>query len=107
MSIVNGVLSVTCSQCGQTHDFNADEAEFEGSGSYERQMGTENQYTWETSFNCDCENQIDITYDVWEYPMGAFNYATVEVTGGSADSEFGYDFSDEPEPDEFDEPDEE
>ena len=103
MSIVSGSFSVTCSKCGANHDFGADDADFDGNGSDERGMGVENQYTWETTFDCECGNQIEIVYDVWEYPVGAYNHSNIEVTGGVAVGEFDYDFSDAPEPDEFDE----
>ncbi|WP_412476637.1 hypothetical protein [Flavobacterium sp. TBRC 19031] len=71
-------------------------------------MGPEYQYTWETTFDCEeCPNEIEITYDVWEYPVGAYNHSDIQVKGGAVDGEFGYDFADEPEPEEFDEPEEE
>lgn len=104
MSIVNGSFSVTCSNCNHVHDFDANEADFEHTGTDERNMGPEHQYTWETTFDCgECPNEIEIIYDVWEYPGGAFNHANVEVNGATSNGEFVYDFSEEPEPDESEE----
>lgn len=102
MSIAKGTFTITCDKCGEKHDFLAEEADFESTGGSERQMGPENSYTWEYTFNCDkCENDIEIEYQVWEYPAGAFNYDQVEIKGGKDINRFGYDFHDDPEPDVF------
>lgn len=100
MSIVNGTFSVTCNKCGKQHNFSADDVDFNATSSSERQMGPENGYAWECTFVCDgCENEIE--YEVWEYPVGAFNYDQVEIKGGTEVNRFGYDFHDAPEPDDL------
>lgn len=102
MSFISGTLSVKCEKCGTIHDFDASEADFEPDGGGERQMGQENGYTWETSFNCDnCGNEIEIDYGVWEYPVGMFNNDDVKINGGTEEGRYSYDFQDEPEPDDF------
>jgi hypothetical protein len=40
----------------------------------EREMGPERIYEAETSYGCDCGQTISITFEVWEYPEGAYNY---------------------------------
>jgi hypothetical protein len=72
-------------------------------------MGPENSYSWETELECDgkdgnedCGNEISVKYEVYEYPVGAFNMDEVVVTGGKELSRFGYDFHDAPDQD-FDE----
>ncbi len=98
MSIVKGTLSITCNKCGKQHDFSADEADFDANNGSERQMGSENGYTWEHTFNCDeCENEIEIEYEVWEYPIGTFNHDQVNINGGTEVNRYGYDFHDSPE----------
>lgn len=100
MSLVSGMFSVNCSNCPIVLPFASENSDFEISSSNERQMGIENQYTWETSLNCDCGNEIEIVYDIWEYPTGLFNNATIDVSGGTAYGEFEYDLSEKPEPEE-------
>lgn len=103
MSIVSGSFSVTCSKCNTVHDFDASDADFEHTSSDERNMGPEHQYSWETTFDCECGNEIEIIYDVWEYPAGAYNHSDVEVSGGSPNGQFDYDFSEESQPESYDE----
>ena len=102
--MVNGNFSVTCSKCGHVNDFDASESDFEQTGTEEKGMGVQKQYTWEITFDCDgCGNEIEVVYDVWEYPTGAYNDSDIQVSGGTATGEFGYDFIGEPDPEEPDE----
>ena len=97
MSIVKGTFSLTCSKCNKQHDFTSDEADFDATSGSERQMGPETGYTWECTFNCDkCDNEIEIEYEVWEYPMGAFNHEQINIKGGTSINSFDYDFHGEP-----------
>ena len=100
MSIVIGSMTVKCNQCGKIHTISAEDTDFENSYGGERQMGPENGYTWEHTIECECGNEIEIIYEVWEYPEGAFNNDTVTVNGGTLIKKFGYDFHGEPEYDE-------
>jgi hypothetical protein len=104
MSIAKGTFSLICSNCGQQHDFTADDADFELRHGSERQMGPENGYVWEHAFECDgknCSNEIEIEYEVYEYPVGAFNMDEVKISGGQEKHRFEYDFHGEPETDDF------
>ncbi|WP_333810003.1 hypothetical protein [Flavobacterium sp.] len=103
MSFVNGTFSIVCHKCGKQTDFDSEEADFEATGGSERQMGPENGYSWEMTFDCDnCGNEIEFDYQVYEYPQGTFNLEDVKITGAKAINTFDYDFSDEPEPNEDD-----
>jgi hypothetical protein len=99
MTIVNGSMTVKCNKCGKIHTIPAEESDFENSYGEVRQMGPENGYTWEHKINCDCGNEIEIIYEVWEYPEGVFNNDNITVNGGILIDKFGYDFHEEPEPD--------
>lgn len=100
MSIVKGTFSLTCDKCGKQHDFNEDETDFDINLGDEGPMGTENGYSWEHEFECDnCGTKIEVDYEVWEYPVGAFNNDSVRIVGGTETSRFSYDFHDEPEED--------
>ena len=99
MSIVKGDFEMKCNKCGKIHVFPAADADFEDVGGEEKQMGTENEYAWETEFECDCGNQIEIDYRIWEYPEGAFNDDDPRVQGGKPMKNFEYDFHGEPDED--------
>lgn len=100
MSIVKGFMTITCEHCDHVNEISAEEADFENSYGGERQMGPENGYLWEHDFNCEnCENEIKVKYEVWEYPVGAFNNDNIEIEGGEYDQTFDYDFIGEPEED--------
>ena len=99
--MVNGNFSIKCNKCGTQHDFPANESEFDFDGGEERQMGAENSYSWNSSFNCDCGNEIEFEYGIWEYPVGAYNNDSVEITIGTEIERYSYDFSEEPEPEDL------
>jgi hypothetical protein len=104
MSLVNGTFSVTCDKCGTQNNFPASDSNFDLTSGEEKPMGQENCYSWETSVECDnanCDNQIDIEYEIWEYPVGGFDSDEINVDGGTAINRYDYDFQDEPEQDEY------
>jgi hypothetical protein len=100
MSIVKGSMTVKCNHCDKIHTISSEDADFENSYGNERQMGQENGYTWEDTIKCECGNEIEIIYEVWEYPVGIFNNDKVTIDGGTLIDKFGYDFHDESEHDE-------
>ena len=89
---VNGKFEVHCNNCDKTHLFSAEEAFFDCIESAERGMGDEKHYEWTTSLLCDCGNDIEIEYGVWEYPEGGFNHKEININGCKAIQEFNYDF---------------
>lgn len=102
MSFVNGTFTIVCNKCKEQIDFDSEESDFEATGGSERQMGPENGYSWEMTFNCDnCDNDIEFDYQVYEYPQGVFNFEDIRISGAGIRDKFLYDFSDEPEPDDF------
>ncbi len=103
MLILNGDFSLICSKCGKQHDFNPDDSEFDLNYSdSDNQMGVRNGYAWEHSFECDiCNNEIEIQYEVTEYPLNIFENEEVTISGGKEIRRFNIDFQEEPESDEF------
>ena len=78
-------ILVRCGKCGELFEVHADELEFDWEGGLvqERGMGPENEYISEEVCTCpNCNNQIDISLQVWEYPMGVFNFQNIEIDGG-------------------------
>jgi hypothetical protein len=63
-------------------------------------MGSQICHSWEHTFNCDndqCDNEIEIKYEVWEYPPSSFETDDVKISGGEEESRFNYDFHGEEE----------
>ena len=88
----NENLGFKCSRCGRVHDYQEDEVDlhFECVGGSERNMGVENHYEANESFDCECGNNIEITFSVWEYPVGVHNYDTVEIDGAELLNTFSF-----------------
>ena len=85
-------LKFKCDECGKIHkyhelDFDLD---FDCVGGSERNMGTENQYVAEESFECECGNEINTKFEVWEYPVGVHNYDSVEMEGAELIESFQF-----------------
>ena len=98
-------LKFKCDRCGKIHkyhelDFDLD---FECIGGAERSMGAENQYVATENFECDCGNDITVEFEVWEYPVGAHNYDSVEIDGAELIESFPFtvDFFDDSDNDGF------
>jgi hypothetical protein len=95
MGITKGVFSLTCSKCNKQYDFDGASIEFDHPLGFKRQEGTENGYIWEHFFACDCENEITVDYEVWEYPAGTLENDDVRIVGGAEIKRYEYDFSPE------------
>jgi len=77
------LTEVKCVKCGAIHQISDFDFGVEEVGAEERAMGSEIFYegTWETS--CKCGNDIEVTYEESEYPMGAQNYSEVTAVGAT------------------------
>lgn len=90
---------VRCDNCGNSIEVVSDDIgwEWECLGGDERSMRTENQYIAEHDIDCpNCGNEVHITFNVWEYPVGAYNYSDIEIDGGTLETDF--DFQDKAKP---------
>ncbi|MCT4629602.1 PIN-like domain-containing protein [Winogradskyella sp.] len=76
-------LSFKCSNCEEIHRYHESSInlDFDCVGGSERKMGAENQYLAEEYFKCDCGNDINVKFEVWEYPEGIHNYDSVKIDG--------------------------
>ena len=81
----NSIL-IRCNNCGELFEFGVDQLYFEWEGGVEdpdRGMGAEYKYESQECCTCPhCDKHIDITLQVWEYPVGAFNMQNIEIEGG-------------------------
>ena len=98
--IVKGIFSFTCNECGHRHDIPDEFAEFHPLGANDDDP--EQKYGWSHSVKCLCGQHIEIDYLVWEYPIGEFSNAEIDIKGGTLIEEFDYDFSTVPDEDAFD-----
>lgn len=76
-------LVFDCDKCGKRHSYEKDDLslDFECVGGEERSMGPENEYQATEYFDCDCGKEINVTFHVWEYPVGIHNYDDVAIDG--------------------------
>ena len=84
-SHIGDAILIRCDECRELFALDAGELNFEWEGGIvdDRGMGYESEYESEESCECpNCMNQIDLTLQVWEYPMGAFNNQNLEIDGG-------------------------
>lgn len=80
--IITGGTKVKCKKCNKLHDISPEDFDEPETTSDERSMGYETQYIWEYEFNCDkCNNELKITIEGYEYPVGILNYQEFNVEG--------------------------
>ncbi|QEP35194.1 PIN-like domain-containing protein [Malaciobacter pacificus] len=85
-------LRYKCSQCNSINTVykNDLDLDFECVASDDRNMGSENQYEAREYFECDCGNNIEAIFTVWEYPVGIHNYDSIELYGGDLIDSFHF-----------------
>lgn len=84
---------VTCDNCGHSIEVDGDDIDWEWEciGGDERSMGIENQYIAEHYIDCpECGNEVHITFNVWEYPVGVYNNSDIDIDGGSLETDFDF-----------------
>ena len=77
-------VRVTCGNCDHHFVINENDFDFcwEAASEIERGMGPETEYKCTEVFNCpQCGNECCVTFHVWEYPVGAYNYDDIESEG--------------------------
>jgi hypothetical protein len=84
--LCNNYFTFKCEKCNKLHIVNCDILDWEEIERNERGMGLEilkESYFYE---NCYCGNNIEITFQVWEYPLGSINYTHIESIGIQKDN---------------------
>jgi Zn-finger protein len=77
-----GDVTFKCEKCSTSYALNCDELDWEAVESHERQMGAEVNYEAHYEIDCEnCSNSMSITFNCWEYPIGAENYRDVNGEG--------------------------
>lgn len=79
-------ILISCNNCGELFEIGVDQLCLDWQVNVEdcdRGMGEEYKYESNEYCMCPyCNNHIDITLQVWEYPLGTFNMQNIEVEGG-------------------------
>ncbi|PHO19364.1 hypothetical protein CPU12_00880 [Malaciobacter molluscorum LMG 25693] len=85
-------LRYRCLQCNRINTVykNNLDLDFECVASDDRNMGSENQYEAREYFECDCGNEVEAIFTVWEYPIGMHNYDSIELYGGDLIDSFDF-----------------
>lgn len=96
---ISGHATYICNKCGAKHFLHPRDFYFEAQSGSERGMGQETQYVAEFQDPChNCNSEINIQFEVWEYPVGAINYITENASGAEIDeSNFEIQHQQEPE----------
>ena len=82
MIIIAKGNEIRCKKCSKLYKISPDDFGKPKTNSDERSMGYETQYIWKYEFNCDqCENELKITIEVYEYPIGILNYKEFHAEG--------------------------
>jgi len=77
-----GKIKVKCKKCQKLHDISPENFDDPEKNSDERSMGYETQYIWEYEFKCyNCNNELKITIEGYEYPVGILNYQEFRTEG--------------------------
>lgn len=80
----NGQLQLTCDTCGELHEIESGSLFFDEIDREEKENGYETLYQAEYDFVCEgCDKDIEITYEVWEYPDGTKENEKITITNGT------------------------
>ncbi|WP_162941084.1 hypothetical protein [Photobacterium salinisoli] len=79
---ITGKATYKCTNCGAKHYLHNDDFYFEAESGSERGMGGEVQYSYELDEKChNCDADIHLKFEVWEYPVGIINMTNEESSG--------------------------
>ena len=86
-------IKIKCNNCEELINLSLDKDDFQWEivDTDEREMGIETHYQFEHEFTCEnCDQDIKLTFDIWEYPQGFYNDQDITVDGGEVvdDSDF-------------------
>ena len=81
------MVRVVCEECDNESSFDCGELDWEwGVHDPDRQMGAEHVYTATWESECEgCNAAHEVTFRVYEYPVGAVNMTEVDSSGCTID----------------------
>jgi hypothetical protein len=88
---IAGKAKFVCSKCGQAYSLEPDDFNFQTESTSQRNMGKEQLIASENEYQCNCGQEINIKFEVWEYPEGVINDTDHSADGASnIESEFEF-----------------
>lgn len=83
MPQITGFATIKCKICHNEFVIDGSDLFFDEVGSYERNMGAEITYAATLDPICPkCENHIQLSYEIYEYPAGVYNDSEGSIDGG-------------------------
>lgn len=83
MASQSGIAEILCNHCDHKFIIDATDLDIQQVGAEEREMGAEIFYSGQVEIMCPkCWNQIEVTYEASEYPVGIPNYYETSALGG-------------------------
>lgn len=88
-----GEIEYECSKCSSKDSIPIDDFNCECVGGGERSMGNENIYELSYPFECcECSNDIELTFEVSEYPVNFINFTIDKCSGANVLNEPDYEY---------------
>lgn len=82
--ICNDQLQFTCNTCGLHHEVKSNYLFFDEIDKEQKNNGSETLYQAEYDFVCEgCDSDIEVTYEVWEYPEGIKDDEKITITNAT------------------------
>ena len=83
-----GEINYSCDNCGDSGVIPIEDFSIECTGCSDRGMGAENIYELIYEFECvQCNHDISLSFEVCEYPLEVFNFATNNSSGATTEGE--------------------
>lgn len=81
---------IECQNCSSSFFVSGKDMYVQTVGNHERGMGPETAYAASLDVVCpNCDTEISINYEAFEYPIGALNHSETSVYGGTLIKSFG------------------
>ena len=87
-----GIAKYRCLKCKHENEIQMSDLSFDDVEKHEREMGPEIHHQAQSDFNCpECKAEIELSFDVWEYPEGTINIKDSSANGAEILSNFDVD----------------
>ena len=85
-----GIAKLTIPETGEVFEVSSDDLDWESECSDpDRGMGPEFHHSATTIFDSEQgDYQIEVTWNIWEYPIGAINLTSPDIQGGEVLKDF-------------------
>lgn len=67
-------IKIMCKEDGKVTKINKEDFEVQIVEKRDKEMGEEIHYVASLTYELDCNHEVDICLDAWEYPLGVIEY---------------------------------